>query len=385
MLQALKYIYIFTAVFIVVFTIIYPTLTYAAKDLIKKKFIVANGFFLFSLAVVSLIYITQLNWMFAAEFGMLFIAFNIYLLLLKRIKNLKFFLMVILEILLVFGLFLSVFVVLARMHNYPLLHIIGERFSDNSYSFIPGHYEEIILCAFATSFMVVAVKNIWYYYILFKINKLQQWEIRKAQLQNDFVQTKLDALQAKVNPHFLYNSLNSIAGLALVDGEKTRQMALALSRFFRYGMNREHTNLISLANELEMIKTYLEIEKIRFGDKITYTILADNDTLTTCVPRMLLQPLVENSVKHGLKGECSEISISVCARLKDKSLIISVADNGTPFASDFVLGYGFKSIYDKLDLLFPDHYQVEILRGENKEVRIEIYNPVNKVTTESEE
>ena len=81
----------------------------------------------------------------------------------------------------------------------------------------------------------------------------------------------------KINPHFLYNSLNTIAGLALVDGEKTRQMALALSRFFRYSINKEQTNLICVSEEIEMINTYLDIEKIRFGNQLDYKIECDTE------------------------------------------------------------------------------------------------------------
>lgn len=378
MKQEFSYLY----TFILIFTVSYPLLAYALKDLIRQKFILANGVFLLSLAAVSLCFINYLNLVFVAEFGMLFLAFNIYLFILHSMRNLKFFSAIILEFILVFALILGVFVVVADMRDYPMLQTIIERYSYNEYSFKPGFFDEVLQHSFSISFIIVALKGMYHYYQLFRINKQQQRVIKKAQLQKDLVQARLDALQAKVNPHFLYNSLNSIAGLALVDGEKTRQMALALSRFFRYSMNREQTNLINLEDELEMVKTYLEIEKIRFGEKITYTILAEGNTLTLSVPRMLLQPLVENSLKHGLKGECAAISVSIRTELKNGSLVISVVDNGVPFADNFTLGYGLKSIYDKLDLLFPDNYQIEILKGESKEVRIEIYKAVDQATPE---
>jgi two-component system LytT family sensor kinase len=195
-------------------------------------------------------------------------------------------------------------------------------------------------------------------------------ELETLQLKEQLTHSQLDALHAKINPHFLYNALNSIAGFSLTDGHKTRQMAVSLSKFFRYSINREQSNLTTLQEELEMVETYLEIEKIRFEDLLNYEITMEPGLKELKIPRFLLQPLVENAVKHGLKGDRHELFIRIHALRDGKRLSLSVQDNGLPFADNFEPGYGLKSVYDKLDLLFPEKYEVTLFNTPVKQVSI---------------
>ena len=127
-------------------------------------------------------------------------------------------------------------------------------------------------------FSIILIASRYFYtYLLEKAEEKKQRKIKETILEKELIHAQLEALHAKINPHFLYNSLNTIAGLALVDGEKTRQMALALSRFFRYSINKEQTNLICVSEEIEMINTYLDIEKIRFGNQLDYKIECDTE------------------------------------------------------------------------------------------------------------
>lgn len=205
--------------------------------------------------------------------------------------------------------------------------------------------------------------------------KLQQYrkdkkELESLKLKEQLTKAQLDALHAKVNPHFLYNALNSIAGLALTNGTKTRQMAVSLSKFFRYSINQEQNSLVSLKEELAMVETYLEIEKIRFEDRLSFEIVIQPGLELLKIPRFILQPLVENSVKHGLKGNDQNLSIQIHAHRDGKRLVLSVQDNGSPFSDGFEPGYGLKSVYDKLDLLFPEKYEVALFNTPLKQVRI---------------
>lgn len=186
--------------------------------------------------------------------------------------------------------------------------------------------------------------------------KMREKELYISRLQQQLAQSQLDALSSKINPHFLYNSLNSIAGLATSDGLKTKSMAIALSKLFRYNINKEESNYVRIKEELEMVLIYLEIEKIRFGERLQYSsdippILEDE-----LIPRHLLQPLVENAVKHGGTADHLEINISVTK--KEKDITLCVADYGKPFDLDFSPGYGIKSLYDKLDLLTSGNYEI---------------------------
>ncbi len=202
--------------------------------------------------------------------------------------------------------------------------------------------------------------------------KDNQVKMENLKLQEQILKSQYEVLHAKVNPHFLYNSLNSIAGLALVDGEKTKKMALSLSRYFKYSMNREARDFISIKEEIEMIMTYLDIEKIRFEERLQYSISAAPDTLNVKIPRLLLQPLVENAVKHGQNKTDYKIDINIDIHKTDNKLIISIKDTGKPYDEEIKPGYGLKSVYDKLDLFCPDGYEVSLMNYPEKEMEITI-------------
>jgi sensor histidine kinase YesM len=194
------------------------------------------------------------------------------------------------------------------------------------------------------------------YYHYHKGLKMQEKELQISRLQQQLSQSQLDALSSKINPHFLYNALNSIARLAASDGLKTRNMAIALSKLFRYNINKEESNYVSVKEELEMVLTYLEIEKIRFEQRLQYSCNVPADLEEELIPRHLLQPLVENAVKHG--GSVDRLEINISLSKKEKKIAICVADNGKPFDQDFSPGYGIKSLYDKLDLLTFGKYEI---------------------------
>lgn len=219
--------------------------------------------------------------------------------------------------------------------------------------------------------LIAASIDAGYRYII----RLQQFrnkikELETLKLKEQLTKAQLDALHAKVNPHFLYNSLNSIAGLALTDGQKTQQMAVALSKFFRYSINPKEDNLVTVGEELEMVETYLKIEQIRFEERLNFEIINAPGTKEIKIPRFILQPLVENSVKHGMKGNEHNLFIRIQAQIEGKKLSLSVEDDGQLFGEDLKPGYGLKSIYDKLDILFPEKYEVALYNEPVKQVRI---------------
>ena len=203
--------------------------------------------------------------------------------------------------------------------------------------------------------------------------KLNEKELEVSKLQELKTKAELDALHSKINPHFLYNALNSIADLSITDGKKARKMTIALADLFRYSINYSNHNYSTVKEELEMTEVYLAIEKIRFEDQLSYSITLANDADHYLVPRFILQPVVENAVKHGLKatGKMTEINIEV--KNSDDDLEINVSDNGPSFPDELVPGYGVKSMYDKLDLLFQDNYEVHFRNEPQKQVSINIH------------
>jgi two-component system, LytTR family, sensor kinase len=201
---------------------------------------------------------------------------------------------------------------------------------------------------------------------------INQKELELSRLQQLKSKAELDALHSKVNPHFLYNALNSIADLAVTDGRKARQMTIALADLFRYSINYSNNNYSTVSDEVAMTDVYLQIEKIRFEDNLNYSVNIEDGTGQYLVPRFIMQPLVENAVKHGLKmtGKMTEIQLTV--KLDKEALLINVSDNGPLFPDQLTPGYGVKSVFDKLDLLFPGGYEIFFRNEPLKEVSVRI-------------
>jgi two-component system LytT family sensor kinase len=201
--------------------------------------------------------------------------------------------------------------------------------------------------------------------------RLKEKDMNLLSLKQMKTQAELATLHAKINPHFLYNALNAIAGLIHEDPEKAELMTIKLSKLFRYNINQDQNHLVPLAEEMEIVSTYLDIEKVRFGDRINFSVEVDEQLNDTLFPRFLIQPLIENALKHGLKNVTDKGELKVEVR-KHGGMEVIIADNGTAFPSEFKIGYGLQSTYDKLNLLFPDQYEIQILNTPFKHIKIQI-------------
>ncbi|MBC7873629.1 MAG: histidine kinase [Ferruginibacter sp.] len=203
--------------------------------------------------------------------------------------------------------------------------------------------------------------------------KIDEKELELSRLRELKTKAELDALHSKINPHFLYNALNSIADLAITDGKKGRKMTIALADLFRYSINYSNNNFSTIKDEVEMANVYLQIEKIRFEDQLNYSLEVEEELNDYLVPRFVLQPLVENAVKHGLKttGQMTEINLQV--KKKSNGFVINIADTGPVFPQELIPGYGVKSVYDKLDLLFPGQYEMHFSNLPVKQVSLHIH------------
>lgn len=202
--------------------------------------------------------------------------------------------------------------------------------------------------------------------------ELKEKEIHLKQTEQLLAQAELEALQAKINPHFLYNALNSIAGLIHDEPDKAEKMVLSLSDLFRYTLNAQGKPYTTVEQEIEMVNTYLEIEKTRFEHQLTYTINVDSDCQHYLIPRFLIQPLVENAIKHGTsKKEKGVLSVNITTN--NNQLHITVADNGPDFPIQLGTGYGLKNVSEKLDLLFPQQNSVAFYNQPQKHISIQIH------------
>lgn len=230
----------------------------------------------------------------------------------------------------------------------------------------------------------------WYFYILGNLlitnvflyvlqqgrqltRKLSEQEFQLLNLEKLKTRAELDALQAKINPHFLYNALNSIASLVHENPDQAEEMTLLLSKLFRYSTGRDGELFGTLSDELEMVSTYLQVERVRFGSRLTFSVDVAHPALNELrLPQFLLQPIVENAIKHGIAKRADSGRIDVRIYEKNGELHLCVHDNGPAFPDDMSGGYGLRSIQDKLKLLYSDDVRVELQNWPVKQVLISI-------------
>ncbi|GAB7087593.1 hypothetical protein JCM15579A_16970 [Marinifilum fragile] len=200
--------------------------------------------------------------------------------------------------------------------------------------------------------------------------RLRDMELSKLKLLK--TKAELQSLHSRINPHFLYNSLNSIATLAHISPEKTEDMALELSDFFRYAINHNNQDIIEIKKEVEITRTYLQIEKVRFGEKLDFQIDIDEEIETSLVPRFLIQPLIENSIKHGISKIQDKGKIKLEIKKKADELTIKVHDNGPDFPDTPISGYGLRSLYEKLEIIYEKSAKITWQNQPNKHICISL-------------
>lgn len=196
----------------------------------------------------------------------------------------------------------------------------------------------------------------------------------KFVLDKNLVTAELNALQSRVNPHFLYNSLNAMASLAVTEPQKVEQMAISLAKFYKDNTNRTDETYSTIEAEVEMIKAYLEIEKIRFGDRLNADIQIAPSSLKVKIPKFIIQPLVENAIKYGFSTETDKIKLKLEIDQIDHKCCIRLYDGGSDFDEDLQPGYGVKSIKKKLELLYPISGKFNFVNNPHKFVEI-IFDP----------
>ncbi len=218
----------------------------------------------------------------------------------------------------------------------------------------------------------VCIRLIFNFVNFKNIQEIRVRDMELSQLKLLKSKAELQALHSRINPHFLYNSLNSIAALAPINPTKTEQMALALSDFFRYAINHKDQDMIEVKKEVEITETYLQIEKVRFGEDLDYSIEIDEFAEKTLIPRFLIQPLIENAVKHGVSVIQGKGIIKLEISKQEDYLFIKVFDNGPDFPNMPISGYGLQSLYEKLDILYGESAKISWENQPNKNICIRV-------------
>ncbi len=205
--------------------------------------------------------------------------------------------------------------------------------------------------------------------------KLAQKEINEQKLTNLKTKAELEALRAKVNPHFFFNTLNSIASLIPEDPAKAEDVVQRFSHLFRYTLDASNHDMISLTEEMEFLNEYLEVEKVRLVERLKYRLEFDDKLVDFNIPGMLLQPLVENSIKHGISKLKEGGEINISCKKEDDTCIIEIVDTGVGFdETTFTEGFGLQGVRERLNLHYNSKYNLKI--ESEKGVKITISLPV---------
>ena len=186
-------------------------------------------------------------------------------------------------------------------------------------------------------------------------------ELRQSELIRALQSAELRLLKSQLNPHFLFNSLNSVRALVTVDPAGARQAVTQLARMLRYTLNSQHEELVTLARELETVGDYLALESLRFGARLRVELDIAADAREARIPVMLLQTVVENAIKHGIAELPAGGVMQVCATLQDGALHVEVHNARPPNAPPHQQpGYGLYNAAERLRLLFGSQARLEL-------------------------
>src|SRR6185369_11771113 len=190
---------------------------------------------------------------------------------------------------------------------------------------------------------------------------LRQKEAQTARLTAQLAQAQLQALKMQIQPHFLFNTLNSIAALLHKDVEAADRMIARLGDFLRLTLKSSDTQTVDFEQELEFLKCYLDIEYIRFQDRLTVELDIHPHALTAMVPNLILQPIVENAVRHGVARQRNPGHIIIHARREDERLIVTVEDNGPGLkVKSNGSGIGISNTRARLEQLYGSDFSFQI-------------------------
>lgn len=215
--------------------------------------------------------------------------------------------------------------------------------------------------------------------IALKVLNNTRIEMKLEEQERLLLQARMEALQSQINPHFLFNTLNSVSSLVRFDPDTARVMIVKLSNILRR-LLRKSDNFVQLREEFDFIDDYLDIEVVRFGkEKLKVVKELEPESLEAIVPSMILQPLVENSIKHGLAGKVEGGSIYLRSRISDGKLVIEVEDDGVGIdataSRDSGTGIGLANVQERLKVLYGNAARVELDSNQNVGTVVRIILP----------
>jgi sensor histidine kinase YesM len=201
--------------------------------------------------------------------------------------------------------------------------------------------------------------------------------LETSQLETKLAEARLEALKMQLQPHFLFNTLNSISVLMRDDVATANKMLVRLSELLRTALKSENSKTVSLQEELEFLRDYLEIEQMRFQDRLTIDFKIENETLDAKIPNLLLQPLVENAIRHGIAKLSENGKILIKSKRNNGFIELSVSDNGKGLDELTIShnGIGLKNTKERLEKLYGEKQNFEIISSEKEGFTVNLKIP----------
>ena len=226
-----------------------------------------------------------------------------------------------------------------------------------------SHVMRTIDINFITYFLMTGIIYVYYY-----VHKVSEIETQKIQLLNQLTTTKMQILKSQLQPHFLFNTLNSIHSLMESDKEKSQNMLVDLSELLREIIDLKNENLIELQEEVLLLNKYLRIQKNRFSDDLKIELNVNQKLDNILMPAMLLQPIIENAIKHGYSKKNLTLIISVNIYKLGRTIVFSIKNNGMPLKIPLKKlinnGRGIKNVIERLKTLYRENYKFEMYNSE---------------------
>jgi two-component system LytT family sensor kinase len=220
-----------------------------------------------------------------------------------------------------------------------------------------GFYIDLIIALL----IVIAVHALLYY------QNFRASELAQSSLKTQLAQAQLRALKMQLHPHFLFNTLHSISSLVLEDPQKANSMIARLGDFLRLTVENSEQQLVTLKEETEFLRCYLDIEQVRFGDRLTVAVELEPQTLSAQVPHLILQPVVENAIQHAIAPHAARGHINIEAKRLNSLLRVTISDNGPGISSNAnSLGkkcVGLSNVRSRLQQFYGPDFRFELMNA----------------------
>jgi sensor histidine kinase YesM len=272
-------------------------------------------------------------------------------------------------------------IALARAFFPVLIQIVFFDGYDEMRQWLPNRFYILVtdfLIGFVFYTLVLTFGQAINYY-----KRYREEELRTSQLEAQLSKAHLDALKMQLHPHFLFNALNSISALQMENTEAAQEMTARLGDFLRMTLENVGTSEVTLEREIEFLECYLDIEKVRFGRRLATSIKVAPEVLPCRVPNLILQPLVENAIRHGLAKQIAAGRINISAARENGWLKIAVADNGKGIEDGkldkvFISGLGLSNTKARLEQLYGANFRFDLQNVEKGGLLATLRLPYNQ-------